>query len=199
MLRAFFRHVRAALAVLGLLLLTVTFTPLVNWWTRVLAGPWHAPQGDILIVLASDGGGPMVGEYSYWRSVYAVHAWRGGTFRQAVLSGRGAVQAMRDFLVCQGVPASSILLEDQSNSTRQNALATARLLAASPGRKVLLTSDYHMFRAHRAFRKAGLEVLPSPFPDAGKRSTSFARRWNVFLDLATESAKILYYFTRAWI
>ena len=67
------------------------------------------------------------------------------------------------------------------------------------GRKVLLTSDYHMFRACRAFRKAGLEVAPRPFPDAGKRAANWLGRWPAFLDEVVETLKIGYYFVRGAI
>jgi uncharacterized SAM-binding protein YcdF (DUF218 family) len=106
---------------------------------------------------------------------------------------------MQEFLVCQGVPAQAILLEPDSRSTRENALFTRRLLGDAPGRKVLLTSDYHTFRAYRAFRKAGLTVLPRPFPDVLKRANAWQSRWPIFLGLATETLKIGYYWARGWI
>jgi len=89
--------------------------------------------------------------------------------------------------------------EDASQSTHDNALYTARLLAGDNGSKVLLTSDYHMLRAVRAFRKVGMNVLPLPVPDARKRATQWLRSWPAFLDEATESTKIVYYFVRGWI
>ena len=106
---------------------------------------------------------------------------------------------MRDFLVCQGVPQQAIQLESMSSSTRENALPAKQILARSEGRKVLLTSDYHMFRAHRAFNQVGLEILPRPYPDVRKRATRWIGRWAAFLDLMTETAKIIYYFARGWI
>ena len=63
---------------------------------------------------------------------------------------------------------------------------------------MLLTSDYHMFRARRAFRKAGLEVEPRPFPDADKRLNNWRARWQVVLDLGVETVKIVYYRVRGW-
>ena len=69
---------------------------------------------------------------------------------------------MRNFLVGSGVPAQSIAIETSSESTRGNAVAVALLLRQDPGTKLLLTSDYHMFRASRAFAKAGVRVRPRP-------------------------------------
>jgi uncharacterized SAM-binding protein YcdF (DUF218 family) len=190
---------------LGLLVVLVTVTPLVSWWAGVLAGPWEDPNGDVLIVLGGslleDG---IMGPTSYWRSTYAVLAWGEGSFREVVVSGGSRAGAsiakpMRDFLECRGVPRTAIEIEDRSRSTHENALYVAELLAGVSGRKVLLTSDYHMFRAYRAFKKAGLEVLPRPSPDARKRASNWTGRWPAFLDLVEETLKIGYYYARGWI
>ncbi len=70
-------------------------------------------------------------------------------------------------------------------------------LEGAPGVKVLLTSDYHMFRAARTFARAGLKVGEWPVPDALKGG--WRRRWPAFLDELVETTKIGYYFSRAWI
>jgi uncharacterized SAM-binding protein YcdF (DUF218 family) len=195
---------RSWLAAFGLLVIGVMATPLVVWWGGWLAGPWKDPVGEVLIVLAGssleDG---VLGESSYWRCVYAVRAWRQGGFRTIVLSGGGdtpAAQAMAGFLRAHGVPEHALRLETASRNTRENALRTEPILVALPGRKVLLTSDYHMFRAHRLFRRAGLEVDPRPIPDARKRGQRIGpHRWVVFSELVAESAKILVSFARGWL
>ena len=46
-----------------------------------------------------------------------------------------------------------------------------------------MTSDYHMYRALRAFRKAGLDVQPRPIPDGRKRYSSWYKRWELAVDL----------------
>ena len=141
----------------------------------------------------------LLGYSSYWRASYAARVWRNGHWRRVIASGRNVAVPLRDFMVYAGIPMQDIILEDDSTSTRENALQCAKILAALPGRNVLLTSDFHMFRAIRAFRKAGVEVEPLPIPDAGKRAASTAMRWSVFLDLVSESAKISYYFVWGWI
>ena len=143
------RFARNSLVAFGLLFIFVTVTPLVPWWTRRLAGPWDDPRGDILIVL----GGSMLedgtlGTSSYWRALYGVRVWRQDHFREIFISGGTEANPvaghMRDFMVFLGVPASIVRIEAESRSTRENALFAQKLLAESPGRKVLLTSDYHM-------------------------------------------------------
>jgi uncharacterized SAM-binding protein YcdF (DUF218 family) len=106
---------------------------------------------------------------------------------------------MRDFLVYHGVPSDAIQIESRSESTRENALFVRELLSGMSGTRVLLTSDYHMFRATRAFRQAGVAIEPRPFPDAIKRSQRLAGRMPAFINEAMESTKIVYYFARGWI
>jgi uncharacterized SAM-binding protein YcdF (DUF218 family) len=199
-LRATYFLVRACAAI-GILVVIVTFTPIVSWWAARLAGPWNDPTGDTLVVL----GGSMIedgvmGESSYWRSTYALLAYRERAFSQIVVSGgNGSAEAMKSFLECRGVPAGIIRTEVRSTSTRENAIYTSELLSKPRGTIVLLTSDYHMFRAYRVFKKAGLTVLPRPFPDALKRANSLANRWGAFLDVAGETAAIAYYLARGWL
>lgn len=200
MIRRLLRALVYVLACLGGLVVLVTVAP-PRWYVNLLAGPWPAPRGAILIVLggdATDNG--MLGQTSYWRSLLAVLTWRDYSYRQVVLSGDlRSTKPMRDFLVFQGVPAEAILIEGRSTSTHENALFTARLVRDIPGPYVLLTSDYHMFRAHRAFTKAGLAVTPAPFPDVLKTFSDPRFRWTGCMVLVSETVKIAYYWARGWI
>lgn len=191
----------------ALFLLFIHATPFTATYARWLSGDWTDAEGDYLIVLANeqqaDG---IIGGSTYWRVVYAVRAWRKGHFQYIVVSGAngggGVPMAvnMRDFLVSQGVPADRVLLETAARSTRENALFVTRLLAGRPGKKVLLSSDLHTYRAHRAFLKAGLtDIVPRPFPDTIKQSSNWTNRWNCFLGLASETIKIGYYRAKGWI
>lgn len=200
------RWTKRALLLTATVFLLVSFTPFDQWYARQLAGAWEDPKGDTLIVLGGsmleDG---LLGTSSYWRAVYAVRAWRQGGFRQVILSGDANPNhtpvsvAMKEFLVAGGVPAEVIRLESASRSTRENVLFVKRMLEGDTSSKVLLTSDYHMFRAYRAFRKEGIAVQPRPFPDASKQANCLSCRWQVFIMLLTETAKILYYFGQGWL
>jgi uncharacterized SAM-binding protein YcdF (DUF218 family) len=193
------------LACLGALVLLVCATPLASWWATRLAGPWDDPKGDVLVVLGGSLLDPgLLGINSYWRSIYALQAWRSGGFHDIVITGGSDPQSpiallMADFLKCQGVPASAIHIETRSNTTYENAIYSKPILDRFPGTKVLLTSDYHMFRAHKVFEKAGIHVLPRPFPDARKRGTSWLGRWQAFYDVVIETVKIGYYRWNNWI
>lgn len=184
-----------------LLLVLITFTPFVSWYARRLATSWNDPDGDILIVLA---GGALESEGfpaedTMLRCLYGVRAYRAGHFRQVIVAGFQTSRFMRNLLACDGVPGGIIEVEGASRSTRENALRTAALLRGVSGRVVLLTSDYHMYRAARAFHKAGLQVLEYPIPDAGKRGVWPQKRCMVFADEVLETVKILYYRARGWI
>lgn len=202
-LRTIARWIRNGLALIGLVYLIVTFTPVLHWWAAALATEWDDPRGEVLVVLGAETHDDVIGESSYWRSVYAVRCWREGWAKTVVITGGTSLVAvserMKQFLVAGGVPEAAIQTERRAASTRENALFSKPLLDTLPGRKVLLTSDYHMFRAARTFRKAGIEVLPRPFPDALKRQNHWEQRWSVAQILLFETAKIAAYWWKGWI
>ncbi|HXN49406.1 MAG TPA: YdcF family protein [Bryobacteraceae bacterium] len=186
-------------AALGLAMLLATFSPFVGWYARRLAGPWNDPRGDILIVISGANLGEFPDENTVLRCLSAVLAYRQGGFRKIVVSGYRTSIHMRSLLIAEGVPPDAVVMEGAATSTRENALYVARLLANDPGSKVLMTSDYHMFRAVRAFRKAGLKVAPRPIPDALKRVGNPSRLWQAFVEESVETVKIAGYAFRGWI
>jgi len=202
--RSLFREASVGLAVI---LMILQLTPVTKWYADRLSGVWTESDGDILIVPAADQvNSNIIGLSSYWRSVYAILAWRSGHFRAVVVSGGPQKDANEPvaavigrFLAANGVPQDKIFLETRSTSTRENAIFTAQMIAGWPGKKVLLTSDYHMFRARRAFEAAGLHVVPRPFPDVLKQYTAFWNREYCVVTLASESAKIAFYWWKGWL
>lgn len=186
-------------AALGLTMLLATFSPFVAWYARRLAGPWNDPRGDTLIVVGGASLGEFPDENTVLRCLSAVRAYRQGGFRKIVVSGYRTSTHMRSLLIAEGVPPDVVVMEGAANSTRENALYVARLLANDSGSKVLMTSDYHMFRAVRAFRKVGLNAAPRPIPDALKRVGNPSRLWQAFVEESVETAKIVYYATKGWI
>ena len=200
----FARVVIRLLAAIGFVFALAVATPVDSWWAKALRGGDYYPQGDVLIVLSgaefSDG---TMGWNSYLRSEYAVRNFAPGGFRTVVVTGGPqnlpTAIPMADWMRCHGIPAEDVHVEAASRSTRENAVYTRDMLNGMAGRKVLLTSDYHMFRARRVFAKVGIKVLPMPIPDALKRTSSFISRWPVFCELNLETAKIVYYWLRGWI
>ena len=183
MIRNAANWLRTLLALVGLAVILITCTPLVSCWAHVYAGSIERPSGDVLVVLsaARDDAGAL-SYSSYWRARYAVLAWRGGAFKTIVVSCAGP--AMLEFMESCGIPRNSIILETRSTSTRENGIETAKILSGLPGTKVLLTSDFHMYRAHRVFSKLGVQVVPMPVPDAmnqlppGKAAIPRSRNWS---------------------
>lgn len=184
-----------------LFLCVVTFTPLVPVVAGRLATDWYEGDGDVLIVLGGSmlrsGTGPraILGYDSYLRIVYASWVLQARRFPSVIVSGgNGLAQEMGDFLAENGFPRTSILEETQSQSTFENATYVKDLLQRrnllTPGRKiVILTSDYHSWRARRVFERLGIHVRVIPVPDVGKRSASRIYRWEGFFVLLNEFGK----------
>ena len=188
-----------ALAAIGLITVLVIATPIVSWWARAYSGPIERPRGDVLILLsaaADDLGG--ISYSSYWRAREALFAWQTGGFRKIVICGNGG-PGIFNFLIADGVPREVFVSEGASVSTRENAIETARLIQSLPGKKVLLTSDFHMYRALRVFRKLGIEAAPMAVPDVLHSTEHWYGRFSAFEIMLTESAKIVYYAVRGWI
>jgi uncharacterized SAM-binding protein YcdF (DUF218 family) len=186
-------------AAIGLITVLVMATPIVTWWALAYSGPLERPKGDILILLAAakdDRGG--ISFSSYWRARHALLAWQTGGFKKIVISG-GEGPGILNFLIVEGVPREAMIAEWRSTSTRENAIETAKLIQDMPGRKVLLTSDFHMYRAVRVFRKLGIEVTPMPVPDVLRSTEHWNGRFPAFETMVGESAKIAYYGLRGWI
>ncbi len=186
------------LATIGLITVLVIFTPVVSWWAQAYSGPIEQPKGDVIILLsaaADDRGG--ISYSSYWRARQALFAWQTGGFNKVVISGGGP--GILNFLIAEGIPREAIIAEWRSTSTRENAIETARLIQGMPGKKVLLTSDFHMYRALHVFRKRGIEVTPMAVPDVLHSTEHWNGRFSAFETMLVESAKIVYYALRGWM
>jgi uncharacterized SAM-binding protein YcdF (DUF218 family) len=104
------------------------------------------------------------------RAVWAALAARGGSPMMIVSGGQGSDErtteaaAMAAYLTERGFPAGQLVCEDQSGTTEENlAFSKAIMDAARPGspdgkgaRCVIVTSNYHVFRAAIIARKAGI-------------------------------------------
>ncbi len=105
-----------------------------------------------------------------WHAARLFH--RGLAPRIVVSGGSYAVQtgqapptqteamAMRQFLLALGVPDERIVMEGRSLNTIENMLETRALVGTAP--VALVTSAYHMPRALRLARQAGLSAAAFP-------------------------------------
>ena len=80
-----------------------------------------------------------------------------------------------------------------------NGIQTARLIQNMPGKMVLLTSDFHMFRAIHVFRKLGIVVTPMVAPDLLQTASHWNGRFSAFETLLIETVKIVDYEFRGWL
>jgi len=153
----------------------------------------EAPPADAVLVL---GGGvgpawsprltPDLGAAAD-RLWWAVLLHRAGRAPLIVVTGGGTGEpgdpmtegrASRRLLLEWGVASEQILVEDRSQSTRENCRYAAGLLP--PGSRVLLvTSAMHMPRALDRCREAGLDAIASPtdFRVVAAARTALRRRW----------------------
>lgn len=100
------------------------------------------------------------------RTAEAVRLYNDGWARLLVVSGAAAdksgrsnAAAMRSQAMQAGVPAEAIIMDEQSETTRQNAREVGGVLAGQHVRDIILvTSGYHMRRAQLEF-SAQLESI----------------------------------------
>lgn len=198
-LRKVGRCLKSLLTAIGLITVLVISTPIVSWWARAYSGPIERPKGDILILLSAaddDRGG--ISFSSYWRAREAIFAWQTGGFKTIVVTGGGG-PGILDYLIVEGIPREAIVAEWRSSNTRQSGIEMARMTQNMPGKKVLLTSDFHMYRALRVFRKLGIDVTPMAVPDVLHSTEHWNGRFSAFETMLVESGKIAYYAIRGWI
>lgn len=67
-------------------------------------------------------------------------------------------QAMKNYLLENGIPDDSIILEDRSSTTRENLLFSKEIIDSRAGKKktALVSSNYHIYRCLRYARELGL-------------------------------------------
>lgn len=72
-------------------------------------------------------------------------------------------EGMKNYLVAQGVAEEDLILETTSHNTRENLANTSKLLEQHQFNEVILvTHDYHMYRALEYAKQAGISATPAP-------------------------------------
>ena len=132
-------------ALLALVAVVAWFYP--EKFLCVDSGPVSA---DVIVVL---GGGV------HERPVRAAELFRQRAAPRILVSGAGDDWINRDLLLKQGVPRDVIQMEDDSTTTRENALFSIKLLRAQHVRSVILvTTWYHARRALKTFEHFAPEI-----------------------------------------
>jgi uncharacterized SAM-binding protein YcdF (DUF218 family) len=102
----------------------------------------------------------------------------GGSYAaQRGVRAQTEAEAMRQVLIDFGVPADRIVLEGKSLNTIDNIREVRALVGAEP--VALVTSAFHMPRALRLARQAGLTV--AAFPTDWRLVPVFRAEWETFL------------------
>lgn len=109
------------------------------------------------------------------RATHAVQLYKEGKLKRILITGGQGFQSknnqkeavlLANFMITAGVPESDLIIEDESNNTRENALFTKRTLEEYGEnlnqRFLLITSAFHMKRAEECFSKVGLLVDTYP-------------------------------------
>ena len=125
---------------------------------------------DVVIVLGAGLNGEAVGSHLARRLTAAVdYLEQNPNAMVIVCGGLGAAQtiteaeAMTRYLIAHGIAAERIIQEDMSTTTHENLVFAQEILAQYfPGgfRAVLITNDFHIFRATAMARDIGLDVVP---------------------------------------
>ena len=149
-------------------LLSFALFPLAQMYTFGTTD--YARPADVLVVLgaaARPDGTPSVALRS--RLDHAVQLYQKGLVPKIIMSGgietSGAneAQAMRDYAVAQGVPASAILVDEKGNDTDLTVANTVPMIKQLGAKTVLVDSHfYHLPRIKMAYRAKRVNVLTTP-------------------------------------
>ena len=159
------RRLFAVLAVLALPLVVVLgFGAWLERWGRAQT---LQPASAIIIFGAKVRKGGVASPLLRARTFHAFELWKRGLAPKIVCPGGVGDFAPAESLVQTrllrgwGVPASAIVREEKSTSTRENAIFASGLLPR--GAKVIAVSDpFHLFRCRRDLTRAGLNASTSP-------------------------------------
>ncbi|UCF91920.1 MAG: YdcF family protein [Desulfobacterales bacterium] len=164
---------------LGICIWLLSIYPVSNLLIRKLESdfsPSSVPRGDVIILL---GGGireeapdltgrGFPGEDMLGRIVTAVRLQKRLSLpiivsAGAVFKGGGGAPIVKRILIDLGVDENQIILEDKSRDTYENAKYCKDLcLQKGFGQPILVTSGYHLQRAHLMFAQFGLQTFPYP-------------------------------------
>ena len=123
---------------------------------------------DVVIVLGAGINGETVTRPLERRLIAAINYWNrnpdayiivcGGLGNRATIT---EAEAMARYLIARGIPQERIILEDQSTSTYENLTFAKEILNEQfpeGFRAVVITNDFHIYRAVRTARQVGISA-----------------------------------------
>jgi uncharacterized SAM-binding protein YcdF (DUF218 family) len=103
---------------------------------------------------------------------------------------RSEAAACQEALERAGVPTEAIFIEDKSRSTEENALFSQPIMQANAWQKAIVVSDnFHVFRANWLFSRLGMNVTVSAVPPSGNSylvllgRDAIAFQWQILKDI----------------
>ena len=132
------------------------------------------------------------------RTLHAIALYKAGHAPALFLTGGvgrfgpSEASVMRDLALAAGVPESALVLDETATSTQQSVDNAARVARVRGWRTVLVVSEpFHMLRARRMARDAGLDAYASPAVDSPLHRIERLRRWYTL----RETGALFWYFT----
>ena len=160
------------LLLLGLYLLSIE--PVKDLILKPLEGAYPYPKsfkelecsygvvlgGGVIPHSQEEGGAPSVRAQVFKRLFGGYKLWREKGIPLVLSGGDRDAEAMASVLTYLGVSKSSLIIEDRSRTTFENAKFTSKLVGKA--KVCLITSAYHMKRSVMIFKSFGFKVVPIP-------------------------------------
>jgi uncharacterized SAM-binding protein YcdF (DUF218 family) len=166
------RRVERTVEALGTAALRLGVDTLAHQLARPLRlAPDLRPRHHVVVLSGGIRSTGLLNATTIARVRHAVSLLHAGCGELLVVSGgprrRGrpsAAPAMRALAEQLGISRESILVEERSSRTSENAREVAALLGAATRDVLLVTSALHMRRAVLCFRRHGIDAAPAPVP-----------------------------------
>ena len=164
---------RKILKILSVILSTaILVAGLLAWRIYSFGNTSSNAQADAAVVLGAAVWTNQVSPVFKERINHALNLYRKGQVRKLIFTGGQGnpgepteSAAARDYAIQSGIPASDILIEEQSHTTYENILYAKQLADTHGIKKVLIVSDpLHEKRAMAMAEDAGLVAEASPTP-----------------------------------
>ncbi|NOU95702.1 YdcF family protein [Paenibacillus sp. LMG 31456] len=166
----------AAIAIIYLLCTPIAGNTLIGYLEHRYAPPVTV-QGDVIVLLTGgavgntpdvDGSGNLTG-YTMNRLVTAYKLHKSTNLPIIISGGQVYEDSGNEGQICKrnllalGVAESSILLDDRSRNTKENAINTVEILKQKNFTKpILVTSAFHIPRSVENFKQLGASTTPYP-------------------------------------
>ncbi|TYR81734.1 YdcF family protein [Priestia megaterium] len=167
----------------------VIYVCVISYFMYEAANQQAPRNADYVMVLGAKVNGTEMSLSLYERTVTALHYLEDNPDTKAILTGGQGndediteAEAMYQFLTAKGVSSDRLIKEEQSTSTYENFLYTKQLVDITNKDIVLISNDFHLFRASLIAKRQGFHVSPlaAKTPNAVKLQT-YSREYAAIL------------------